>query len=92
MSGAQTGAPSELAALSNSQHSSAKNHRTIRCVTKLSGEPTKQLDFANGRLRSTAPQSEVSESQRQSVMSGCTTRTDDFNGQQLQTPTIGWRG
>jgi hypothetical protein len=58
---------------------------------------------SNGRLRSTAPRSKVSEGQRQSAMSGrtgldcpichrtiqCTTRAGEFNGQLLQTPTVG---
>jgi hypothetical protein len=46
LSGAQAGVPNEQAALGKTQHSSAKNRRTVWCVTGLSGEPT-----TNGHLR-----------------------------------------
>jgi hypothetical protein len=58
VSGAQAGAPDEQTVLGKTQRSTTKIHRTVRCVTGLSGEPT-----ANGQLlqRSTATRSEMSE-------------------------------
>jgi hypothetical protein len=51
LSGAQAEAPRELAALGFSQSHSTKIHQTIRCATRLSGEPTEQRSTApNGRL------------------------------------------
>jgi hypothetical protein len=43
MSGAQAGAPHELAALGFSQRSSTKIHQTVRYATGLSGETTEKL-------------------------------------------------
>jgi hypothetical protein len=47
VSDALAGALHKLAALGFSQRSSTKNHRTVRCATRLSNEPTEQ--------RSTSP-------------------------------------
>jgi hypothetical protein len=105
VSGAQVGAPNELAALGKTQRSSAKNHQTVWCVTGLSGEP-----MSNGHLcqRSTATRllrvqnvrkSETVCDVRSHRTIWCTTGLcsapqgfDEFNGRMLQTPTVDWRG
>ena len=105
LSGAQAGALSELATLGNSQRSSAKNHWTVWYAIGLSDEPTEQrstppiVDY--GSLHCSLKRQKSEDSLRRQVAPDClvchwtvrcTTRTDDFNSQQLQTPTIDWRG
>jgi hypothetical protein len=102
VSDAQAGAPSDLVALGKTQRSSAKNHRTVWCVTGLSSEPTKQWSTSPavdcGRLHRNLKRQKVKDSLRCQVTPDylvchqtvwCTTGTDDFNDQQLQTPTVG---
>jgi hypothetical protein len=73
--------------------------------TGLSGKPTKQRSTSPmvncGRQHRSLKRQKVRDSLRCQVAPDClvchwtvrcTTRTDDFNGQQLQTPTVGWRG
>nr|ACN29290.1 unknown [Zea mays] len=73
--------------------------------TGLSGKPTKQRSTSPmvdcGRQHRSLKRQKVRDSLRCRVAPDClvchwtvrcTTRTDDFNGQQLQTPTVGWRG
>jgi hypothetical protein len=83
--------PSKLAALRKTKRSSAKDHRTIRCVTGLSGEPT-----SNSRLSQRSTTTAVCSVRRSETVYDvkshrtvrCTTRTSEFNGQLLQTPTV----
>jgi hypothetical protein len=78
LSGAQAEAPRELVALGFSQSHSTKNHWTVRCATGLSGEPTEgTMNSAEVRTHRTI---------------WCRKRTKDFNGQPLQTPTVGGCG
>jgi hypothetical protein len=98
LSGAQAGALRELAALGISQRSSTKIYRTVRCATGLSGETMEQRSTSpNGRLRDCAHSLQYQKSEdslRWQVAPNCPVpqKTEDFNGQQLQTPTVGWRG
>jgi hypothetical protein len=106
--GAASGAPDtvwcpswalcELVALGFSQRSSTIIHRTVRCTTGLFGETTEQ--------RSTSPNDRLhwlqhsQQSRCQKLVCNvrihqtdrCCKRTEDFNGQQLQTPTFDWCG
>jgi hypothetical protein len=93
----------ELATLGFSQRASAKIYWTVRCATRISGEPTEQRSTSpNDRLlwlqHSKHSRSQSIKSER-TGLSGvpldcpvCRKRTEDFNCQQLQTPTVGWRG
>jgi hypothetical protein len=97
LSGALAGALCELAALGNSRSSSTKNHRTVRWAL---GATT---DSANGRLRDCArslKRQRLEDIMQRQVAPDCpvckwtvrcTTRTDDFNGQQLQNLMVSWR-
>jgi hypothetical protein len=72
--------------------------RTVWCATGLSGAPKGQT---TSTVNSSKPQrsADVALTGQWTVecplhhrIVRCTQRTDDFNGQQLQTPTVGWRG
>jgi hypothetical protein len=62
VSGAQAGALRKLVALGKSKHSSAKNHWTVRCATRMSGEPT-----SNGHLRQRSTAATATGLERQKV-------------------------
>jgi hypothetical protein len=93
LSGALAEALHELAALENSWHSSIKIHRTFQW------ENEQRSASPNGRLRDCAHSQKCQKSENslwrqiapdcpvchQTVR--CSKRTDDFNGQPLQTPT-----
>jgi hypothetical protein len=105
LSCAQAAAPHEPAALEFSQRESAKIHRTVWCATRLSSETMDQRSTSpNGRLRwlqavcSAEVKSQSTKSEHtpdcpvchQTVR--CSKKIEVFNGQLLQTPTVGWRG
>jgi hypothetical protein len=48
--GAQASAPNELAALGKTKSSTAKIHRTVRCIPDCPVSPRPTVIFANGRL------------------------------------------
>jgi hypothetical protein len=102
LSGAPGYNPHKLATLTFSQSHSTKIHQNVRCAIRLSGEPTEQRSTSpNGRLRrrrnSGQSRSQKSELQSQNTSdcpvcyrtARCRKRTNDFNSQQLQTPTVG---
>lgn len=84
---AQAEAPRELAALGFSQSHSTKIHQTVWCVTGLSGEPIAEHKSEVSLQSQNAPDCLVC---HRTVR--CRKKTEDFNDQQLQTPTVGWHG
>jgi hypothetical protein len=74
-------------------------HRIVRCATGLSGEQTEQLstsptvDCADGGTVNSAEVELQSQNAPECPVCHwtvrCRKRTNDFNGQQLQTPMIG---
>jgi hypothetical protein len=101
LSGAPGYNPRELATLGFSQSHSTKIRQTVRCATGLSGEPTEQrstsptVDCSTvwpSEVRATLQSQNAAECPMCHRTVQCHKRTKDFNGQQLQTPTIGWRG
>jgi hypothetical protein len=99
--GALAGALREVATLGFSQRSSTKNSQTVRCATGLSVETTEQRSTSpNGQLcdcaRSLKRQKSEDSLRRQVAPDylvchwtvRCSKRTDDFNRQPLQTPTV----
>jgi hypothetical protein len=80
-----------------------QNHRFVRCATELSGVPPDYpvSSLCNGRLRDctrSLQRQKSEDSLRRQVAPNCllchrtvrcTKRTEVFNGQQLQTPTVG---
>jgi hypothetical protein len=68
---------------------STKNHRTVRCATGLSVSP-RSNDRLRDCVRSLKRQKTVCDDRSHRTVR-CVKRTEVFNGQQLQTPTVGWR-
>jgi hypothetical protein len=66
-------------------------------ITRLSGETTSNgqlrptVDCATARVVCTARSQNTFCDDRSHRTVRCSKRTDDFNGQPLKTPTIGWR-
>jgi hypothetical protein len=75
--------------------------RTIRCATGLSGETTEQRPTSLTVDCGTVWPQKSEDSLRCQIAPDCLVcrrtvrcrkKTEDFNGQQLQTPTVGWCG
>jgi hypothetical protein len=82
VSGAQAEAPNELDVLGDSQSSTAKIHRTVRCASDCPVSPRATVNFATGRL---PLQFEALEGQRQSATLGPTGLSGVPQGQAKST-------
>jgi hypothetical protein len=83
VSGAQVGAPNELATLVKTKSFAAKIHRTVRCAPDCLVSLGPTVIFTNGRLLRGQKGQKGRSGQRKSVASDCPVchRADESNGQ-----------
>jgi hypothetical protein len=93
--GAQAEAPRELTALRFSQSHSAIIHRTVRCAPdcpvslRSNSQLRPMVDCADGGTMNSVEVRSQNCKVRMHQTVRCHKRTKEFNGQLLQTPTVG---